>query len=81
MATAFRAGPTQGLSDPVTEAARRRLGQSPHLPLHGVTCRHHDGTLVLSGRVPRYYHKQLAQEVVRGVDGVVEVVNRIEVVD
>ena len=40
-----------------------------------------DGMLILHGRLGSYYQKQLAQETVAGVEGVVQVVNEIEVVD
>lgn len=40
-----------------------------------------DDTLVLNGRVPTYYLKQLLHETVRHVDGVAHVVNHVVVVD
>ena len=44
-----------------------------------VCCHYRDGTLHLRGHVPTFYQKQMAQEMVRRVDGVVNVVNEIEV--
>ena len=38
-----------------------------------------EGTIVLSGRLPSYYLKQLLQEVIRGVPGVVDVDNQVDV--
>jgi osmotically-inducible protein OsmY len=38
-----------------------------------------DGLVVLSGQVPTFYLKQIAQELARHVDGVREVANRISV--
>jgi osmotically-inducible protein OsmY len=34
---------------------------------------------LLRGRLATYYQKQVAQEAVRGLDGVVQIVNDIEV--
>ncbi|NLE39900.1 MAG: BON domain-containing protein [Pirellulaceae bacterium] len=59
--------------------ARRRLAKSTHVSIRKVTCRYHEGVLLLHGRVSSYYAKQLAQEVVRDLDGVEEIDNRIEV--
>jgi osmotically-inducible protein OsmY len=36
--------------------------------------------LVLRGRVPSYYYKQVAQEAVKGIEGVDQVINDTEVV-
>ena len=56
------------------------LRQSPYPQLAcGVSCREHEGVLTLRGRLPRYYLKQMAQELARRVEGVELVVNRIEV--
>ena len=35
--------------------------------------------LVLRGQVPSYYQKRIAQEIVRQLDGVVQLVNDIDV--
>ena len=39
----------------------------------------HDGKVVLRGVVKSYYHKQMAQEVLRRADGVEEIENHLEV--
>ncbi len=39
----------------------------------------HDGRVVLRGRVGTYYQKQMAQEAVRGVAGVLAIENQLEV--
>jgi osmotically-inducible protein OsmY len=64
----------------IKQVAQDRLRQSPHVLLREVVCEFHRGVLVLHGRVPSFYYKQLAQEAIAGVDGVVEVINEIEVV-
>jgi osmotically-inducible protein OsmY len=64
--------------DPATEATER-LRASPYLPLRNLTCHARDGALVLHGKVPTFYLKSLAQELVTSVEGVADVVNQIEV--
>ncbi|MGI9429187.1 MAG: BON domain-containing protein [Bythopirellula sp.] len=44
-----------------------------------VTCEMQQGMAILHGRVTSYYLKQLAQEVVKNVDGVDVVINRVNV--
>jgi len=41
---------------------------------------YHQGTLTVSGRVPSFYLKQVVQEIVRHLDGVERVDNRIDVI-
>lgn len=36
-----------------------------------------DGTLILSGHLSSYYLKQLLQTIIRGIDGVEEIDNRV----
>ena len=63
----------------VGELAENRLRRSPYLALRDIGCADHEGAVTLRGRVPTYYLKQLAQEVVADVEGVHAVINRIEV--
>ena len=44
-----------------------------------ITCEYKEGMILLRGQLSSFYHKQLAQEAVRKLDGVQQVVNRIEV--
>ena len=55
------------------------LAASPVFDLHGLRVEDHADGLLLSGSVSSFYHKQLAQEVVRAVAGDVNVVNAIDV--
>ncbi len=64
----------------VMEVAKSRLQASPYLPLAKVTCEYEDGVLLLQGRLPDFYHKQLAQHAVAEIPGVTQVVNDTEVV-
>ncbi len=61
--------------------AHRRLAQSGYAALARLQCEceNHDGVLVLKGRVPSYYLKQLAQSLLRDIDGIRLVVNNISV--
>ncbi len=56
------------------------LRQAPYMELHHVTCEFHEGILTLRGIVSSFYMKQLAQTVVRSLDGVERLLNRVEVV-
>ena len=68
-------------SQEVSLAAVRHLRRSPYPSVRTVSCECEEGVVLLLGRVQCYYHKQLAQEAVRGLEGVAQVVNEIEVVD
>ena len=39
------------------------------------------GKIILRGRVDSYYQKQMVQEVLRGMDGIAEISNQLEVDD
>ncbi len=68
-------------ADSIRSQTERRLRESSELFNCGITCEFHEGVLILRGRVRRYYHKQIAQTIAGGVDGVGQVINHIEVVD
>jgi len=59
--------------------AAMRLRRSPYHEIRGVLCEYHEGLLRLRGRVHSYYMKQLAQTAVQDIDGVVEILNQLEV--
>ncbi len=63
----------------VTESARERLRSSPYLPVRSLACEFDRGVLRLRGRLSSFYQKQLAQQAVMGLSGVVEVVNEVVV--
>jgi osmotically-inducible protein OsmY len=60
-------------------AATEAFNKSDHFELRNVTARNLGGTVRLTGRVPSYYSKQVAQELVRRLDDVHHVVYEIEV--
>ena len=71
-----QASPT--VSD-VEMEVEKNLHFSHHAGLRHITYRIDGGTVVLHGRVPSYYLKQLAQVKVTCIAGVESVDNRIEV--
>jgi osmotically-inducible protein OsmY len=63
----------------IAQTARDRLDRNPGLCHGAVSCEFQQGILLLYGCLPTYYQKQVAQEAVRGLEGVQKVVNHIEV--
>ena len=63
----------------VQQRAQAALTNSPFYELRELLVEHCDGALLISGCVSSFYHKQLAQEVVRSVCAGIEVVNSIRV--
>ena len=66
----------------VVAAAVARLEQTLHCSIRDcVRIDFREGVLFLRGQARSYYHKQLIQEAVRGIDGVDDIVNLVEVSD
>ena len=67
--------------NPVVSLIRERLDKHPHFRgrTHLIQVRANGGSLVLSGRVPTYYLKQLLQEVVKLLPDIREIDNRVDV--
>jgi hypothetical protein len=63
----------------ILEAVRIRLANTPFPVLREVLCEYDRGVLILRGSLPSFYLKSVAQEAVRNLAGVRQVVNRIEV--
>ncbi len=61
------------------QRAQTALSTSPIYVLRQLQVEQFDDCLLLSGRVDNYYHKQLAQEVVRAVSGSMKIVNSVNV--
>ena len=57
------------------EPARDCLQRSPYRPIRSVSCECRQGVLFLRGPLPTFYLKQLAQEAVARVEGILQVVN------
>jgi osmotically-inducible protein OsmY len=65
------------LNDKVLTALKR----SPHLSRRTLRFEAAQGRVTLRGVVRSYYQKQMAQEALRRVDGVEEILNELEVDD
>lgn len=75
--------------DPIPEATSRfqslvhqieiRLHTSPYLSLRQVTCSWWQGRLVVRGRVPTFYVKQVMQSIVRSICESTEIIDEVEV--
>jgi hypothetical protein len=61
----------------VQARAQAALASSPFYELRELQVEERDHSLLISGSVSSFYHKQLAQEVVRSVCKDIEVVNTI----
>ena len=55
------------------------VGRNPYLSGGNLRFEASHGRVVIQGTVRSYYQKQMAQEAVRGIEGVDEVENRLEV--
>ncbi len=62
------------------ENVEDRIRAATYGDIREADCRLSDGVLLLRGRVPNFYTKQLAQEAAGRLPGVVDVINHIEVV-
>lgn len=60
-------------------AATASLVDSGYAALSAVACRSAGDAIILKGSVPTYHLKQLAQVFVQRVDGVRQVINRLDV--
>ena len=65
----------------IAKRAERRLKESGYFCLRRVSCHYHEGVLALRGRLPSFYLKQVAQTVVLQIEGVIEILNQVEVID
>ena len=66
-------------SQVIVEEAERCLRCNSYLALKNVSCEYHEGVLTLRGCLATYYLKQMAQTAVARLEGVVRIVNQIEV--
>jgi osmotically-inducible protein OsmY len=66
-------------SSQLQSRAQAALAGSPFFELRKLRVEYRDQSLLISGAVSSYYHKQLAQEVVRSVCEGIEVINSIRV--
>jgi len=68
------------VDEPLVRQAQRYLRTSPYMPLRALSCELDNGVLTVRGRVPSFYHKQLAfAELTRQLYGC-EIIDMIEVI-
>lgn len=67
------------LAAPLLDQVRGALSKSPYLSPRKVEVEATNGNIRLAGTVSSYFHKQMAQELVRRVDGVEQVENQLQV--
>jgi osmotically-inducible protein OsmY len=74
------------LSHSITDSTQRlvslaeaRLQASSYNSLHKISCQYSNGSLVLHGSVPSYFHKQMAQQAVRDLAEIAQIDNQIRV--
>ncbi|MGD0896491.1 MAG: BON domain-containing protein [Thermoguttaceae bacterium] len=77
--TNFNNASANGDGTPVATTVRLRFRESHYAVLRQVACEYRDGVLMLRGRVPSYYMKQVAQNIARCVEGVLEIHNQLDV--
>ena len=71
---------THGVDVPtIAEVATETCGPAPTKPCDGFRASAKHGVLFLRGRLFSFHEKQVAQEVVAGINGVTQVVNEIQV--
>jgi osmotically-inducible protein OsmY len=61
------------------DKAEARIRAATYGAIKGADCEFSEGVLFLRGKVRNFYSKQLAQEAVGRLPGVVNIVNQIEV--
>jgi osmotically-inducible protein OsmY len=66
-------------SQDVVKSVQKSLEERGYHVLRTVSFCYERGVLILRGRLPTYFHKQLAQEAVRRIEGMAQIVNQIEV--
>jgi osmotically-inducible protein OsmY len=64
----------------IAEIAEARFRANSRTALRGISCKAEGGVIVLEGHLSTFFQKQLAQEIVGHIEGVVQVINQIEVV-
>ncbi len=63
----------------VQDKAEARIHAATYGAVRDADCKFSDGVLFLHGRVRSFYSKQMAQEAVGRLPGVIDIVNQIEV--
>jgi osmotically-inducible protein OsmY len=67
------------LSVRLTERVHDAIRHNPYLAQRNLRCETDSGRVVLRGKVKSYFQKQMAQEVIRQIDGIRAIENQLEV--
>jgi osmotically-inducible protein OsmY len=70
---------SSALRSRIEKAVKNRLHESAYPSIKRIDCEFEDGILVLRGQLHSFFEKQVAQESIAGLDGIKEIVNRVEV--
>ena len=80
MKTDHQNGESGSFSDAGPAERVGRIYKASHYrAIRELACEFEAGVLIISGRVPNYYLKQLAQTLIRNVDGIGQIVNQVHV--
>lgn len=63
----------------IESIVQSRLRGSPYPSIQRLNCDFVDGRVVLRGRVPSFFEKQVAQESIADLDGIDQIINGVEV--
>lgn len=66
-------------STALSQHVENALFSNPHFAARQLQFEDAAGRIVLKGTVTSYFHKQMAQETIRRIDGVHEIENQLEV--
>ena len=72
-------GTSETMSESPAVRANSILQSSSYHSIRQVSCSFQNGVLMIDGSLPSFHMKQLAQDALRGIEGVDKIVNRIEV--
>ncbi len=61
------------------DIAKKIFCGNSYRPIRYLSCTFDNGVLTIGGRLPSFYLKQVAQNAVQEIEGVVQIENRIEV--
>ncbi|TWT77927.1 BON domain protein [Posidoniimonas polymericola] len=73
------AAPTSPANDLLSERVSNALAASPHVPGSQLRVEAAEGSVRLHGSVSTFFEKQMAQELVRRLDGVDRIENLLQV--
>ena len=64
----------------IDHLAKSAIDKNPHTKPADIVVRIDSGCLTLTGQVDSFFTKQMAQESLRGIDGITEINNQLEVI-